>query len=271
MFTNNNTPVAKISLDLKHQNFRIFVEMVKTIKLHAMLLKISSAIIFTLINFSFCSGQITATELIDKSISYHDPKDNWEDFEGRLNFDQARPGKENTKRKVFINNKKKLFQFWAQYDEGLLSYEVDKDLGSATWNGSDEVPEDMAKKYRISTDRAIMYRNYYTYLYGMPMKLKDQTAIVDPKVEQVEFYGKIYDRIRVTYDPVAGDDIWYFYFNPGNHALEAYQFFHDEEKNDGEYILFEETHEVDNVIIPRIRKWYYNKDEKYIASDILLR
>lgn len=254
-----------------HQSLQLTVEIEKSIKLLAMLLKISSAIVFTFISLSYCSAQMTATELIAESISYHDPKGNWEDFEARLNFDQTRPGKENTKRKVFINNKKKQFQFWAQYDEGLLSYEVDKDLGTATWNGSNDVPEEMAKKYRISTDRAIMYRNYYTYLYGMPMKLKDETAIIDSKVEQVEFYGKTYDRIRVTYDPIAGDDIWYFYFNPNNHALEAYQFYHDETKNDGEYILFEETHEVDKVKIPRIRKWYYNKDEKYIASDILLR
>lgn len=209
--------------------------------------------------------------LIDKSIEFHDPNDRWDKFEGRLNFDQERPGKENTTRKVYISNKNREFRFWAQYDEGLLHYQVNNDEGSYSWNGNKEISDDLAKKYRVEDSRAIMYRNYYTYLYGMPMKLKDASAIIDPKVELVEFYGKQYKKIKVTYDPATGDDIWYFYFNPENNALEAYQFFHDEAKNDGEYILFEELHEVDGIKMPRIRKWYYNKDEKYIAADILVR
>ena len=101
------------------------------------------------------------------------------------------------------------------------------------------------------------------------MKLKDPGTIIDPTVEQVEFYGKSYNRIRVTYEASVGDDIWYFYFNPRTHALEAYQFFHDESKNDGEYILFEEIKEIQKVKIPRIRKWYYNENEKFLATDVL--
>jgi len=228
-------------------------------------------LIIFLLAAQFSSAQETAMSLIDKSIEFHDPTNNWKNFEGRLNFDQERPGQENKKRKVYINNKENIFHFWAQYDEGLLNYKVESNARSAFWNGSVDIPSDMAGKYRINNDRATMYRNYYTYLYGMPMKLKDDAAIIDPEVKEVNFYGKRYNRIKVNYKPEAGDDVWYFYFNTDTHALEAYQFYHDEAKNDGEYILFEEMHEVDKIKMPRIRKWYYNKDEKYIASDILLR
>ena len=214
-------------------------------------------------------GQQNAVELIDKSISFHDPDNNWKNFNGQLSFITERPDRPDGKRKVSIDNKRKSFSFWAQHEEGLLSYKVDKDQPKATWNGNEEIPEDMAKKYRIATDRAIMYRDYYSYLYGMPMKLKDQGTIVHPEVTQVEFYGKKYDKIKVTYDPEVGDDIWYFYFNPETHALQAYQFFHDESKNDGEYILFDELKETQGVKMPRIRKWFYNQDEKFLATDIL--
>lgn len=215
------------------------------------------------------NGQQTAEQLIDKSIAFHDPQSNWNDFNAQLNFITERADKPDSKRKVTIDNKGKSFSFYGQYDEGLLNYEVEKDMPKALWNGKEEVPEDMAKKYRISPDRATMYRNYYTYLYGMPMKLKDEGTIIHPEVTRVKYYGKTYDKVKVTYDPSVGDDIWYFYFNTDTHALESYQFFHDESKNDGEYILFEELKEIQGVKIPRIRKWYYNKDEKFLATDIL--
>jgi len=219
----------------------------------------------------FINSQVTGNQLVDKSIAYHDPTDNWNSLKGNLSFIVERPDKPDGKRKVFIDNKKKEFSFWAQYDEGLLNYKVVNEKALATWNNASEVPDEMAKKYRIASDRAIMYRDYYTYLYGMPMKLKDAGTIIHDEVSQVEFYGKKYDKVKVTYDPKVGEDIWYFYFDTETHALEAYQFFHDESKNDGEYILFKEIIEIDKVKIPRIRKWYYNKDEKFLATDVLVR
>jgi len=225
--------------------------------------------IFLILSANVLISQMTATELLDKSIAFHDPKNQWEKFDGTLKFIVERPDKPNGKRKVHINNKEDSFSFWAQYEDGLLNYTVKNNQGSASWNGSKEISEELTKKYRISPDRAIMYRDYYTYLYGMPMKLKDEGTIIDPELTQLEFYGKTYNRIRVSYTPEVGKDIWYFYFNSENHALEAYQFFHDETKNDGEYMLFSELKEIQKVKMPRIRAWYYNKDEKYLATDIL--
>jgi len=231
--------------------------------------KKSFLLIVCLCTYAIVHSQMTADQLIDKSIAFHDPQNNWKKFKSNLNLTTERPDRPNGKRKVFINNKKNEFSFWAQYKEGLLNYEIKKNTPKALWNGQEMVPDDLAKKYRIATDRATMYRDYYTYLYGMPMKLKDQGTNINQEVTQVEFYGKTYYKVKVTYEPEVGDDIWYLYFNTTTHALEAYQFFHDESKNDGEYILFEELIEMQDIKIPRIRKWYYNKDEKFLATDIL--
>jgi hypothetical protein len=35
-------------------------------------------------------------------------------------------------------------------------------------------------------------RNYYTFLYGLPMKLADPGTIIDPVVVKKEFMGKEY-------------------------------------------------------------------------------
>lgn len=230
---------------------------------------ITISLIFLLLCASQLLSQSEAIDLLNKSIYFHDPNGNWEILQANLDFEVERPGKPNGERKVFINNKESKFSFWAKYEYDVLNYEVLEDKGIARWNGVEEIADSLVKKYRISPERAVMYRDYYTYLYGMPMKLKDKGAIIHDKVETVIFFGKSYHRIKVTYEPTVGDDIWYFYFHPQTAALEAYQFFHDESKNDGEYILFEELKEVSRIKIPRIRKWYYNKDSTYLAADIL--
>ena len=48
-----------------------------------------------------------------------------------------------------------------------------------------------------------------------------------------------------------------------------YQFFHDESKNDGEYILLSEMITVNGIKIPKVRAWYYNEGDKYLATDNL--
>ncbi len=215
-------------------------------------------------------GLITSSaELLDKSIAYHDPNNNWKNFDATLLFKTIMADSSERRRTVRINNKKNTFYFDSQYEEGRLEYHVKNNLGTAKWNGNSTIPKEMSDKYRISDDRAVMYRNYYTYLYGMPMKLSDPGAIIDPSVKRVEFYGKSYDRIKVNYDPEVGSDTWYFYFNTKTHALEAYQFFKDESKNDGEYILFEETKVIDGIKIPSIRHWYYNDGQKFLATDVI--
>jgi len=127
----------------------------------------------------------------------------------------------------------------------------------------------MAEQYRISKDRALMYRNYYTYLYGMPMKLKDPGTKIHPEVNAVTKGGVNYNKIKVTYEESVGKDVWYFYFDTNTNALKAYQFFKDESKNDGEIILFEGEIVKDKIKLPKDRKWYYNIDGNYLATDIL--
>jgi len=125
------------------------------------------------------------------------------------------------------------------------------------------------KNNKLSKDRAKMYQDYYTYLYGLPMKLKDPGAIIHAKVERRIFKGNAYLVLKATYKKEVGKDTWYFYFNPKTYAMEVYQFFHDETKNDGEYILLSGEETINRIKIPKKRAWYMNKDDKYLGTDIL--
>ena len=53
--------------------------------------------------------------------------------------------------------------------------------------------------------------------------------------------------------------------------MEVYQFYHDESKNDGEYILLSEEMLVKDIKMPKVRAWYYNKDNTYLGTDDLVK
>ncbi len=73
----------------------------------------------------------------------------------------------------------------------------------------------------------------------------------------------------MTYDPDVGGDTWYFYFVPDTFALVGYRFYHDESKNDGEYITLDEeiVDEASGLRLPKVRAWYYNSDGAHLATD----
>lgn len=74
--------------------------------------------------------------------------------------------------------------------------------------------------------------------------------------------------LKVTYKQNIGKDTWYFYFNPKTFAMEVYQFF-KETKDSGEYILLSGLETINAIKMPKVRAWYYNKDNNYLGTDIL--
>ena len=100
------------------------------------------------------------------------------------------------------------------------------------------------------------------------MKLKDEGTVIHQKVERKTFKGKEYLVLKATYNQEVGKDIWYFYFNPDSFAMEVYQFF-KEEKDSGEYILLSGLETINEIKMPKVRAWYYNKDDKYLGTDYL--
>jgi hypothetical protein len=179
------------------------------------------------------------------------------------------PGKSDRNTEIRIDLPNEYFYSKAVRDSISIAFSVKKDECNIVFNGSPDFSEAIAKEHQLSCDRAKMYRNYYTYLYGLPMKLKDPGTIIHEKVEQRVFKGKEYLVLKVTYSEEVGEDVWYFYFNPQTYAMEVYQFFHDESKNDGEYILLSEEEIVQGIKMPKVRAWYMNKNDTNLGTDHL--
>ena len=178
------------------------------------------------------------------------------------------PTRPNRNSAIHIDLPNEFFMVNAQQGKTLTRYTIHKGECGIQFNG--RVPTEAEKKeHKLSCDRANLYKNYYTYLYGLPMKLKDEGTNIDPKVIRKTFKGKEYLVLTVTYDQEVGKDTWFFYFDPTTYAMEVYQFLKNSKPNSGEYILLTDIATVNGIKMPKNRAWYYNKDDKYLGTDIL--
>jgi hypothetical protein len=226
-----------------------------------------------LLNNTVFSQQITGKELLDKALTYHDPNGNWATFNGVLNVTMETPNGLNRDSEIKINLPKEYFYVKATRDTLTTEYILNKEDCTITINGENNLSDETLKKHKLSCERANMYKNYYTYLYGLPMKLNDPGTNIHEKVERKNFKGKEYLMLKATYDKNIGSDIWYFYFNPKTYAMEIYQFFHidkdTKKETGGEYILLTGEKTINGIKMPKNRAWYTNKDNKLLGTDIL--
>lgn len=213
---------------------------------------------------------LAAKEVLDKSIAYHDPNGHWDREEVKLSLYEQRPGADYRLTHLTIHQPTETFIMDQQRGPNHIYRKLSADGCSSGYNGNRNLTEEEKAQYRLRCSDHETYANYYQYLWGLPMKLRDPGTIIAPAVWRETIDGKEYLKIQVTYDPEVGGDIWYFYFDPDTYALSAYRFYHDESANDGEYILLEgeETHS--GIRFPAKRSWYINADHRFLGYDQLL-
>ncbi|MEP0265236.1 DUF6503 family protein [Dokdonia sp.] len=225
-------------------------------------------LLLVLMSFTVVGQILTANELLEKTIAYHDPQGNWETFAEEFTVLLETPDKKERKSVITIDLPKQYFNVSTTQD-GKVSF---REISNANCRFSNE---DSTTTETTTSDeacaRTVMFKNYYTYLYGLPMKLKDSGTHIDPTVQKKTFKGKEYLVLRVTYDQEVGSDIWQFYFNPNTYAMEVYQFFKGPDEKTGEYILLTDEMTIKGVKMPKDRAWYYNKDDGYLGIDKLVQ
>jgi hypothetical protein len=233
-------------------------------------MKKSSAILIILFIPLLAIGQQTGEELVAASIKFHDPGNNWAKTKAIYNFSDTRPGKEARPATLFLNNTNNTLCIMREQDGVKVTRHTENDICSYDIDGNFQPSAEEIEEYSLNKERSLMLRNYYLYLWGLPMKLTDPGTMIDLKIYHKKFNNKPARAARVTYDAEVGSDIWYFYFDPGTNEMIGYQFFHDEAKGDGEYILLSELMEINGMKIPKNRAWYTNPDSTLLGTDHLL-
>ena len=228
-------------------------------------------LLITLFSISVISSQnLDGKQLLEKAIAYHDPYSNWKSFNSSFNVVMDFPNRPIRKSKIEINLPSSFFRLTVNQNEDILVSTLINDKCILTFNGEKDFSDEIKKEYRLDCERASVLKDYYTYLYGLPMKLKDPGTIIDPNVQKTTIKGIKCFVLKATYEEAVGNDTWYFYFDQKTYALKQYQFYHDESKNDGEYILLEDEVVVNGIKMPKNRSWYFNSNDQFLGIDKLI-
>ncbi len=191
----------------------------------------------------------TPYEILDKAAGYHDPKGNWQNLNTILLFTETRPSGDDQKTTVVIDNTKTYMKIDRNSEN---VYEVSGEAGKVLVGDHDEA-------------RAVRMRNYYLYLWGLPMKLYDEGTPFDRDVEEEILNGVKCHVLRVVYQ----EDTWYFHFDQMSGQMLQYKFYKDEDAGKGELIVLEDEILIDGIKIPQKRSWYTLPEMKYLGTDIL--
>ena len=120
--------------------FRFLIHSMKTVLVMCMLL-VGKVII----------GQsLTGTELLEKSIAYHDSNGNWPKFNGVLNVTMTSPDSPDRISKITINLPERFFQVVAKKDGATTDYIINKGTCSIAFNGKTNLTEDELKANNLS-------------------------------------------------------------------------------------------------------------------------
>ncbi|MEP1257796.1 DUF6503 family protein [Algoriphagus sp.] len=196
-------------------------------------------------------SDLTGPELIEKSIAFHDPKGTWKDLKATFVLEDSLPAPRSSRS----------YSFSLDNSESIMTYWID---GTNYQVHHDSLQVDLGE---ITLERALRSRNYYTFLWGLPMKLQDDGTTIDLLATMEELNGREYHVVRVPYEK----DSWYFYLEPETYRMAAYKFYQDEANQLGEIIYLEGLVEFDGMKIPANRSWYRTEKPEFLGTDKLVR
>ncbi|MCX2743278.1 DUF6503 family protein [Mangrovivirga sp. M17] len=203
-------------------------------------------IVISCVNNSSKNGKY----ILAKSLAYHDPKGQWPEFKGQLKFEENHIIDDSTvtrKTTVWLDNKTGEFRI---------------NRGDTEIHGV-ENDSCFIIKGNVDCERVFKLRNYYTYLWGLPMKLADEGTNIKENYKDTTFSDIPVYKITAEYDT----DTWDYFITKENYRLIGYQFV--KKDGSGEVIYLEDEIKVEGMKIPQIRRWY-TLDKKFLGEDILL-
>lgn len=229
-------------------------------------------LLFTsLIALCFCRPQPKVdSPVLQKTLAYHDPENNWPRLKTRLYLSSTdTTGVANTF-EIEMDNATGYFCHISRPEGKEVVQGMANGRSFYLLEGKSEISAADRKKYNLTPEALQWVHSFYGFLYGLPMKLTDAGTKVAVTETEAGLDGKIYRMLQVTYEASVGKDNWFFYLDPQTYAMQAYQFNHGQPAT-GEYILLSQELTVQGIKIPKIRKWYLNKNQQYLGTDILLK
>ncbi|WP_460923303.1 DUF6503 family protein [Pontibacter brevis] len=224
-----------------------------------------------LLLLSCCQSEpATESQLLQNTLAYHDPEGNWQELKTRLYLSSADTAGQESSFEIEMDNSTGYFAHISRENGKEAVKGIANGKEFYLLDGSQNISAEDRENYNLTPEDLKWVHSFYGYLYGLPMKLTDDGVHVKDAADAEELEGKTYRVLQVNYDAAVGTDNWFFYLNPETYAMEAYRFNHGQPES-GEYILLEQEVVVDGIRIPKVRRWYWNKNNEYIGTDTLIK
>ncbi|MCP4520326.1 MAG: hypothetical protein GY827_01300 [Cytophagales bacterium] len=194
------------------------------------------------------ANQVQETTL-DKAIKYHDSQAKWATLKDSFQL---------------ISNSK-----WSDWKDEHLTIHIDVAQNSLTYKNEErniacQFTGDETTALIDSCDcssYASWTKNFYTYIWGLPMKLKDEGTIVT-EAKLVKFFGDSCHILKVSYEK----EDWEYYFKKDTYYLAGFRFEMKGEKGGGEIVRHEGVSNWNGIITPTKRSWY-DLDTTLLGTD----
>lgn len=230
---------------------------------------IKNLLLILLVPSGLLAQNLTAFDIVSKSINAHDPNNSFEKFKGRFNY-QIERDKQATRNFTLVFNKPKdSFEYIVNTDSVSFKQKIEKGKCYLEANNKKKISSDLIKKYDITCERTRYLEKVYNYLFGLPFKLKDPGVIISEQFSEKVFNGKTCYEITVEFDKNTGSDHWYFYFDKVDFLLAGYKFHHDVSKKDGEFIYLSDYEKINGIMMAKTKKWHWNQTNEHFRTDKL--
>lgn len=210
-----------------------------------------------------------AEQLLAGSIAYHDPEGVWMAGTFRLDLHTRTAAGEETERVIVIDYRTGDFEQYHLVDGARIVQKISGGKCQFRVDRRSDISDADRETYDLTCGKLASRRDYDGYFWGLPMKLRDPGARLDPGARETTFEGRPVYALRVTYEPPVGSDTWNFFLDRNSLALVGYEFFKDGIEKPHEYIVLSGEARAGAIRIPRIRTWHDGTDRRPIATDTL--
>ena len=190
----------------------------------------------------------TAQQVLEQAIQYHDPNGEWPTLNAQFDFTETRPNGADRITFMILDNKSSYMKLNRNDEE---AYQLMSDEAVTLIGDGDEA-------------RAIRMRNYYLYLWGLPMKLLDEGTQLDETVKE-EPVGDVPCYVLTVYYEA---ETYYFHFDKESGRMMQYTFIKVGIEK-GEVIKLRDEISFGTIKIPQKRSWYTIPENKFLGMDTL--
>jgi hypothetical protein len=215
-------------------------------------------------------SQNDAQSILQRCISVHDPNDRYLKFKAQIDMSIRRDKAADRYFTLTLDRTNNVFSYEVKNDTLHFIQSIKKGRHHRSYNGNKNPSLQTIKKYDLTPERTQNLKEVYEYLMLLPMRLKEDLSYLSKSYTEEKFNEKPCYKLTFSYPPVGENETWYFFISKEDFRLEGYQFFQKDILSDGEFIYLSDYKWIKGLLVPKVKKWYWNKDGSFFRTDTIL-